>query len=109
MKFLCCLIFMVTGSLCLFSQDLVLTPIGETPCMPGVLGKSRGKGIVIEHGGNSTSKLLSGTDPKDASQIRFNSRFKSKIKIPILNKPALKLMVGWNYYREEYQNMHLSH
>jgi len=94
--FLCCSI--------LKSQDLILTPMGETFCKPGVINKSPSKGLVLEYGINPNIQFNSENTSAISvpTKVGVNRRYKVKLKAPILNKEKFKLLIGWNYYGEEY-------
>ncbi len=101
-----------TLSLCLFlsfctvlcAQDLLLTPIGETFCRPGVINKAPGKGFVLDYGINPNINLRSenATSISEPTKVGVIHRYSFKIKAPILNKEKIKMLVGWNYYGEKY-------
>lgn len=97
-----CLFFLLSVNLS--AQDLILTPIGETFCKPGVDNKSMGKGIVFEYGINPQGRVSpqNGTVFSEPTKIGGNHRIMFKMKVPIVNKEKFKLLAGWNYYSEEY-------
>lgn len=86
------------------AQDLVLTPMAETLCSPGVINKSPSKGLVLEYGINPNIRLNSEntTATSTPTKVGVNKRYKIKLKAPILIKEKIKLLVGWNFYGEEY-------
>lgn len=98
---LCFVFFLVS---LLSAQDLILTPMGETLCSPGVINKSPGKGVVFDYGINPNINLRSenATSVSEPSKVGINHRFTIKVKAPILNKEKFKMLVGWNYYGERY-------
>lgn len=98
-----CLVLFCAFTHLVVAQDLLLTPMLDGPCMPGVLGKSPGKGILLEYQLNPNTNLEAKDDPIQRSQVNVNRRFKAKLKIPLINRSHLKMMLGWNYYHEEYQ------
>lgn len=105
-----CLFFSVFFLNVIHGQDLILTPIGETVCSPGVVNKSPGKGLLIEYGLRPGIKLQSNSSNIDEpSRIGLNKRYKIKLKAPLVNKEKLKVLVGWNYYGEEYNFNHIGY
>ncbi len=88
----------------LAAQDLILTPIGETLCKPGVINKSPGKGLLMEYGINPNVRLQTNNASisSGSSKIAINKRFIIKLKAPIINREKFKLLLGWNYYGEAY-------
>ncbi len=90
-------------SMC-FAQDLILTPLGETLCLPGVINKSPSKGLNLEYGLNPNVSLRSenSTSNSEPTKIDVNHRYTIKLKAPILNKEKFKMLIGWNYYGELY-------
>lgn len=82
-----------------------MTPIGETLCRPGVTNKSPGKGISFSYGLNPNMRWnpSRGTTSAESSTTGTNRRIGIKLKAPILNRDKIKLLVGWNYYSEEYE------
>lgn len=93
--------------LCFFTlvsaQDLVITPIAETLCRPGVTNKSPGKGISFTYGLNPNLRWSPSTNSNLSESVSgINRRIGIKLKAPILHKEKIKLLVGWNYYSESY-------
>lgn len=75
-------------------------------CKPGVTNKSPGKGILIEHtsigGFNIRLKSSDGTK-QNTNNVNYASRMKAKLKIPLVNAPGLKMMLGHEYIGETFQ------
>jgi uncharacterized protein DUF6268 len=102
----------VTLSLCfcflllnlLAAQDIVMTPLAETFCSPGVTNKSPGKGALIEYELNPDIRLRSDNTASLANptKVGVSKRFYMKLKAPLINKKKFKMLVGWDYYKEEY-------
>ncbi len=109
MKSIAGLVLLLLFAFTVQAQDLVLTPIGaDVPCMPGVINKSPGKGLMVSFGQAAPSTNWNNNAlPDQDARLNVNRRFKSKIKIPLINKPNLKFMIGWNYYRERFDFSHL--
>lgn len=104
MKAALSLCLLLLCSALLIGQDLLLTPIGETMCRPGVTNKSPSKGLVLEYGINPNVRFNSENTSALSvpTKVGVNRRYKMKIKVPILNKEKIKLLIGWNFYGEEY-------
>lgn len=86
------------------AQDLVLSPIGEAICKPGVIGKGPGKGVVLNYGFRPDINMYSsksGANDK-LSQKHSSSQLHFKLKIPVLYKGNVKLLLGLSHYREAY-------
>lgn len=74
-------------------------------CKPGVLNKSRSKGLVLEYGLNSGYNWIVQNryvQTKNYSEVAHSEHLKGKIKIPIINAPGLKLLAGYEYQAEKY-------
>ena len=99
-------------SLCLFcsflstgiAQDLILTPIGELLCSPGVINKSPGKGLLMEYELNPDIRRRSDNTASlsNPTKVGVSKRFKLKLKAPLVIKDKFKMLIGWNYYSEQY-------
>ena len=93
-------LLLVTGVLPLFSQDTILgddvgsLPTGKTFCKPGVTGKSRGKGVYFRYGlqGGFTQKVKGS---EFSSKVESISQFQAKVKIPLVNEPGVKALIGY--------------
>ena len=73
-------------------------------CSPGVLNKSRGKGLEIAYNINSGG-ILGRPDeeaPGFPNQVESFQSTIFKIKLPLVNKPGFKMMVGYDYIPESY-------
>ncbi|MFT5165364.1 MAG: hypothetical protein ACI8P3_000589 [Saprospiraceae bacterium] len=105
MKVVLCLFFPFLLLTTLVAQDLVITPIGEILCKPGVINKSPGKGFLIEYELNPDIRMRSNNAASlsNPTKVGVNKRFNLKLKAPLINKEKFKMLVGWNYYSEEYK------
>ncbi len=70
-------------------------------CKPGVINKSPGKGLLIDYTYNPEFEMRP-TDAENASEVRANQRFTSKLKIPIINCQRTKFLIGFKYALERY-------
>lgn len=97
-----CLSFFVKSAL---AQDLVLSPIGDALCKPGVVGKSPSKGIVFDYTflpGINVYPYNNGEEGPNPQKIS-SKQFSFKLKVPVIHKPKFSLLVGFAHYREEYK------
>ncbi len=71
---------------------------GRPLCQPGVLNKSRSKGIAISY------SFWDGGQIADSEDLRLQSiqAITVKARIPILLKPRLKVLIGYDYGQEVY-------
>ena len=94
----------------LFAQDLVLSPIGETFCKPGVVGKSPSKGILLDYTLLPSVKAYPFTNglPDNNAQNISSSRLSFKLKAPVIYRKDFTLLVGFAHYREEFDVSRLS-
>ena len=102
--------FSICLCLCFFikfisAQDLVLSPIGETFCKPGVVGKSPSKGILLDYTYLPSINVYPYNDgiTKSNPQKIASNRLSFKLKVPVIHKPSFTLLVGFAHYREEYK------
>lgn len=84
--------------------DLPRNGSSPTLCDPGVDNKSRGRGFEISYhyfGGGPVngSSDLGGVLPRELDYVQ---RLNVKLKIPLLNKPGFKLLLGYDYQPETY-------
>ncbi len=76
-----------------------------TFCSPGILNKSRSRGVDIAfnlyRGGavRPEESFFSGTP----GQLDVLEGIILKVKVPVINKPGLKVLAGFNYSPEEYE------
>lgn len=99
--FICCLLFFTVSFS--FAQEIseALVIDGEVNfCKPGVLNKSPGKGLLLEYRYQPNFTFSNDEVPK--STVDNNLRFNSKIKIPVIIKPNLKVLIGFRYMIEKY-------
>lgn len=70
-------------------------------CKPGIQNKSRSKGLEISYtrigGGQVTNNSNNGFVP---SEIEAIEALNFKLKVPIINKPSFKLLVGFKHQPE---------
>jgi len=89
----------------LFPEDFSTEgDIGRTFCQPGVIGKSRSKGLEIEYGNRGSGFYKGeGFELVDRpSNFRKWENIKISAKIPVLLKEDLKILIGYKYYGEYY-------
>ena len=100
-RFICWLLFfyILIGIAPLQAQE-IMTPMREMYCKPGVEMKSPGKGVTIEYGLFPSYKINSVAERK--SQLNANQHLLIKLKVPIINKPRMKALVGFRHFREAY-------
>lgn len=84
-------------------EDIDLTKDCTGFCRPGVVNKSRGRGLLIERttvGDQNLAPRAGGIEGANASEIDYIEQFRAKIKIPIINAPSLKVLAGYEYQQE---------
>jgi|AntRauTorckE5430_2_1112549.scaffolds.fasta_scaffold03491_2 hypothetical protein len=84
-------------------EDIDLTKDYDIFCRPGVVNKSRGRGLLIERtmvGDQYLAPRPGGIEGANASEIDYIEQFRAKIKIPIINAPSLKVLAGYEYQQE---------
>ncbi|MBI5914249.1 MAG: hypothetical protein HY842_02650 [Bacteroidetes bacterium] len=70
-------------------------------CQPGVINKAPGKGASFTYTFNPDYKMLQpGTE--QPTKVQRNERFETRLKLPILNTPGLKAMLGFEHTLERY-------
>ncbi|NBC07320.1 MAG: hypothetical protein GVY26_09010 [Bacteroidetes bacterium] len=88
-------------------EDEVELPKDRTDfCSPGVINKSRGRGILLERrsvGAQHLAPNIGDIDGANASDIARVERIKGKIKIPLVNAADLKVLMGYEYARETFR------
>jgi len=87
----------------LFPEDLSTEgDLTRTFCQPGVLGKSRSKGLEVVYG-NRGSGYYNGENfeltDRPSNYRRWES-LKISLKVPIIIKDELKILIGYKYYGE---------
>ena len=99
-----CLLF--GGTLVSAQDDIIGDDLDEISnsisfCRPGVIGKSRGKGFLIRYGyqGGYDQRIKSTNFSNDVESIE---RFQTKLKIPLVNQPGLKALIGLEYGSHRY-------
>lgn len=73
-------------------------------CTPGVINKSPGKGLLIEYkltsGGSFTpDEVATGISPSKVTNL---GRLRLRLKVPVIIKPKVKFLVGFDHFRENY-------
>ncbi|MEM6316900.1 MAG: DUF6268 family outer membrane beta-barrel protein [Bacteroidota bacterium] len=73
-------------------------------CSPGVINKSPGKGLLLEYKINSGGSFTPDEVPTGIQPSRVNnlSRFRFRIKIPIVLLPRTKVLLGFDHFQEQY-------
>ena len=82
-------------------QNGVPTQSDPLLCLPGVSNKSPSKGVAINYTFNPNFEMRSLSSEND-KKVRANERYGGKLKIPILNRPNVKFMLGMKHYVEKY-------
>lgn len=70
-------------------------------CQPGVVNKSPGKGASFSYTFNPDYKMLP-PGAENPTKVRRNERFDTRLKIPVVNAPQFKMMLGFDYTLERY-------
>jgi hypothetical protein len=74
---------------------------------PSVLGMNRSRGIVARYEVVPDYRISSrSTDPEiggGVAEIRRNNRLDLRAFVPVLNRPALKVLTGFNYFYEDFR------
>lgn len=82
-------------------MDNLVTEPSPFLCQPGVVNKSPGKGASITYTFNPAYRMLP-PDAADKSKVHRNERLGASLKIPIINRPKFKALVGLGYSMERY-------
>jgi hypothetical protein len=116
-----CFICLLLGVFCVKAQEntnFLADEVAEANrnpfnlCQPGVLNKSRSKGLEIGykfiHKGEFEQKTYANTFHRQTeyereSKIKSVELFNFKLKMPILLKPGLKIIAGYSYSPEIYR------
>jgi hypothetical protein len=104
-QFFCLLYFPFSLSA---QSDSAGETVGVRPkyCNPTVegMGPSKAASILYERAGNAniTSVSRDTSIGNDLATIRRNNRFNIDLKIPVINKPNLKIIAGLRYFYEEF-------
>lgn len=108
MPLVCCLLLFIPALSAqvnsdLFPEDLstegVITP---TFCQPGVLNKSRSKGLELEYSSRGTGHY-DGENSTVSSRLANYQKWESlklALKIPVVLRDELKVLIGYKYYAE---------
>lgn len=87
-------------------EDDVEIPKDRTDfCRPGVINKSKGRGVLFERrsvGGQYLAPDMGDIDGANASRIARVDRIKGKLKIPLVNATDLKVLLGYEHERETF-------
>ncbi len=84
-------------------EELELSKDCTEFCSPGVINKSRGRGLLLERtvvGDQNLAPRPGGMDGANASTVDYIEQFRAKIKIPLVNAPSLKVLAGYEYEQE---------
>ncbi|MCG8329485.1 MAG: DUF6268 family outer membrane beta-barrel protein [Chitinophagales bacterium] len=80
-------------------------------CRPGVTNKSPGKGVFIQYSGvggyDITPKSATSKANSSDSEVDYVEKWLAKIKIPLVNSPSLKMMLGYEYRSETFHFDHI--
>lgn len=79
-------------------------------CKPGVRNKSRSKGVEISYNlvGSGTYEPESETLQSPFSKFKQWQNLTVSLQIPVLNKPGLKMLLGYRYIAESVDFSHFS-
>ncbi|HEY8401898.1 MAG TPA: DUF6268 family outer membrane beta-barrel protein, partial [Cytophagaceae bacterium] len=76
-------------------------------CDPQLEGMARSKGIVLSYERVFDSGIKSTSKENDignsSSTLEHNNRFDFKLRLPVYNRPHLKVITGIEYYYEEFK------
>lgn len=75
-------------------------------CKPGIKNKSRSRGLDISYdylGGSTFREETNDPFPNEEANTEALTNTSFRIKIPVLNRPGLKLLLGYNRERENYK------
>ena len=100
--------FAILMTFSLSAQDISDNLTRETMsslCKPGVVNKSPGKGLLVSYMTYPNYQMSLPND-QTPTEIQSNNRLLVKLKIPILNQPGLKLLVGGQYMSERFNLNH---
>ena len=73
-------------------------------CKPGIKNKSRSRGLTLSYKRLTSGEFEPDTDNISAPLSTFNTfqSFQVGLKIPVINKPAFKVLLGYKYELESY-------
>ncbi len=73
-------------------------------CQPGVINKSRGKGVLLEYKLNSGGSYTPDAENNSifSTEVRSQQLWKFRIKIPLLNQPRTKMLLGFDHFAEKF-------
>ena len=89
----------------IFPEDVGPNTVGlRCYCKPGIIGKSKSRGIDISYRFMGESVVESEDEQlqQPFSRIRHHQAVVFKIKAPVFNRPGFKLLVGYNHQPEVY-------
>lgn len=79
---------------------------GRVFCNPSLVGMARSKGVVLLYERTLDSRITSTSpDPSignGTAMVERNNKLDIKIKIPVWNRPGLKIIFGLKYFFEEF-------
>ncbi|MBK8568299.1 MAG: hypothetical protein IPN76_34580 [Saprospiraceae bacterium] len=87
-------------------MNSVLLETNPFLCQPGVVNKSPSKGVSFAYSLNPDYKMLS-PDAEKPTKVRRNERYESRLKVPVLYHPQLKIMMGLDYTLERYHFLNI--
>ncbi len=93
-------------------QEVSVSGVAIKPqfCVPGVAHKSRSRGLEIVYTASSGGDLQVSSEEQSnqVSQVRSFEQFGLKIYIPVILKPAFKMLVGYAYQPDRFRYGNLS-
>jgi hypothetical protein len=99
-KLLLVLLFWVWTFVPSLAQDMEDTSI-KGFCQPGVDHQSPGRGLSVEYSYFPGYRQTSSST--DDARVNVNLHFLAKFKIPLVNTPKTKVLLGCRYFEEVYQ------
>lgn len=75
-------------------------------CKPGVTNQSKGKGVLFQYGINSgfdLEPLSINKEVVSVAKVDFLRSLRTVVRLPLLNKPGLKLLLGYEYSNQQYR------
>lgn len=96
--------FSLTFSLAMHAQvEINNLAMESTPflCRPGVTNKTPSKGLAIGYTYSPEFKMRA-PNAENRNEVERNERIGGKLKIPLINQPKLKFMLGFKYAYERY-------
>jgi hypothetical protein len=81
-------------------SDNLTTETMADLCKPGVINKSPGKGLLLSYMSYPNYQISAPTS-RTPLEISDNNRLLFKLKIPFINKPGMKVLLGAQYFSEK--------